>query len=219
MKGTSERVVIATGGEWSGDEEQLITEDDYVIGVDAGIAELLQRNIAIDLAVGDFDSAPAKYVDMLRSQGVAIVTLDRDKDMTDTDFAVTKALARAPGEVLLLGAWGGRWDHTLANVTILERLLRAGVRGVMQNRWNRMQLVPPGTVRVAKEHYRYLSLIAWSGQVSGIHLSGFRFPLADYTLKRTSHLAISNEWLEETGTVRHKEGELLIVQSRDPHTD
>lgn len=216
MTNRNRRVVIATGGEWSSGDDRLIEKDDFVIGVDAGNVKLLERRIPINLAVGDFDTASQERVAELRSRGVPLEQLPVDKDVTDTDFAVTKALEQEPAEVLLLGAWGSRWDHTLANVALLERLLQAGVRGVMQNRWNRMQLAQPGRVGVSKGLYTYLSLISWSETVTGIHLSGFRFPLVDATLSRTSNLAISNEWTDEVGMIHHKEGELLIIQSRDP---
>lgn len=216
MNSKQKRVVIATGGVWHADDHRFINEDDFVIGVDGGSALLLERNIPLDLAVGDFDTAAPECVAALRSQGVPLEQLPEDKDVTDTDFAITKALERRPEEVLLIGAWGGRWDHTLANVCLLERLLQSGVDGVMQNRWNRMQLAAPGELSVRKLHYHYLSLIAWSEVVTGINLSGFRFPLVDATLKRTSSLAISNEWLGEYGTISHREGNLLVIQSRDP---
>lgn len=216
MNNKDNRVVIATGGEWSSDDHHLIEKADFVIGVDAGNVELLERRIPIDLAVGDFDTASRERVQELRSHGVPLEQLPTDKDVTDTDFAVTKALEKEPAEVLLLGAWGSRWDHTLANVALLERLLQAGVRGVMQSRYNRMQLARPGQLSVSKAHYTYLSLIAWGETVTGIHLSGFRFPLVDATLTRTSNLAISNEWTDEVGTIRHGEGKLLVIQSCDP---
>lgn len=220
MTERDKRVVIATGGSWSPDDHHLIMDTDFVIGVDAGNVALLKRNVPIDLAVGDFDTTTPEQLDALLAKGVRVEYLPAEKDVTDTDFAVTKALEQNPTEVLILGAWGSRWDHTLANVTSLERLLRAGVRGVMQNRWNRMQLVPPGQLKVKKQNYTYFSLVPWSDTVTGIFLSGFKYPLANATLKRTSHLGISNEWIEETGTVSHEEGELLVIQSRDPsHSD
>lgn len=215
MKGKDSRVVIATGGQWGPDDHALIAKDDFVIGVDGGNDELLQRNITPHLAVGDFDTAQLERVEALRSLGVPVEQLPRDKDVTDTDYAVTKALQRQPKEVLLLGAWGTRWDHTLANVNLLERIERAGVRGVMQNHLNRMELVGPGQHVVRRQHYHYMSMIAWQGAVKGIHLSGFRFPLVDATLERMSSLAISNEWIGESGTVKLREGKLLIIQSRD----
>lgn len=216
MKRQYNRVVIATGGMWCDDDHQFIDSDDFVIGVDGGNVELLERDIIPHLAVGDFDTASPEWVEALRVDGVFIEQLPRDKDMTDTDYAVTKALDLGPGEVLVLGGWGSRWDHTLANVNLLEKLLQAGVSGVMQNRWNRMQLVAPGKITVKQTPYQYLSLIAWSEVVEGIHLSGFRFPLVDATLERTRSLAISNEWTEESGTISHRKGNLLIIQSRDP---
>lgn len=215
MKRKHDRVVIATGGMWYHDDHQFIDEDDFVIGVDGGNVELLERDIIPHLAVGDFDTATQDWVEALHEHGVPIEQLPRDKDVTDTEFAITKALDHQPVEVLVLGGWGNRWDHTLANVNLLERLLQAGVRGVMQNRWNRMQLVGPGRQHVLKSHYHYLSLIAWNTVVKGLHLSGFRFPLANATLERTRSLAISNEWTKERGTIRHSEGNLLIIQSCD----
>lgn len=216
MKSRTKRVVIATGGQWGDNDHRLIKDSDYVIGVDGGNVVLIDRGIPIDLAVGDFDTASSQHVQQLQSLGVPITQLPVDKDVTDTDFAVTKALELQPVEVLLLGAWGSRWDHTLANIHLLERLSRFDVTGIMQNEWNRIQLVRPGQLNVSKGQFTYLSLLAWTETVKGVTLSGFRFPLVDATLTRTNSLAISNEWTEEVGKIRHTEGELLVIQSRDP---
>lgn len=210
------RVVIATGGTWGEDDYRLLHEGDVVIGVDGGVVQLANCGITPNMAVGDFDTAPPQLVSRLRGQGVPVVQLPREKDVTDTDFAVTKALEWQPEEIVFLGAWGSRWDHTLANVNLLEKLLDQGVRGVMENRWNRMFLARPGEVRLPRSRFYYLSLLAWSDKVSGLTLEGFRYPLTEATISRTKSLTVSNEWEAETGIIRHREGLLLIVQSRDP---
>lgn len=219
------RVVIATGGSWEEEDVHLIQNSDQVIAVDAGLSHLRQHGIRPDLVVGDLDTVRPDHVAQSRAQGVQIVQLPAEKDLTDTAFAIEQALSGwrygpdadgGPDEVLLLGAWGSRWDHTLANVFLLEKIVQRGARAVMQNQWNRMQLAGPGTLRVCQDRFMYLSLLAWTGRVSGLTLFGFRYPLDNAVLHRPDSLAISNEWEAESGEIRHKEGKLLIIQSRDP---
>ena len=112
-----------------------------MIGVDGGNAALLESGLLPHLAVGDFDSAGAEMHKRLVRMGVPIKKLPAEKDMTDTHFAVTEALKRRPGTVLLLGALGTRFDHTLANLFLLEMMEREGVRGEILNRHNRIRLL------------------------------------------------------------------------------
>lgn len=54
--------------------------------------------------------------------------LPRDKDLTDGEALVRKALELGAEEVLLLGGIGGRLDHTLAHLELAFLLAEKGVR-------------------------------------------------------------------------------------------
>lgn len=213
----SDRVVIVTGG--GVDKEDLVgirPREDFLIGVDGGIAMLLDTGLIPHLAVGDFDSAGQEMYERLLRMGIQTIKLPAEKDVTDTHFAVTEALKRRPGSILLLGAIGTRLDHTLANLFLLEMMEREGVRGEIRNRHNRIFLLRGGdSRRVSKSRFRYLSLLPLTETVSGVTLTGFRYPLQEAELQRRDSLGVSNELIAEEGLITLRSGLLLIVECRD----
>ena len=62
---------------------------------------------------------------------------------------------------------------------------------------------------------KFFSLVAWGGDVTGIDLIGFSYPLNDATLRPSQSLGISNELADETGILRMKTGKLLVIRSAD----
>ena len=59
-----------------------------------------------------------------------------------------------------------------------------------------------------------ISLLPLFGDVSGVTLQGFQYPLKDRTLHIDETLGISNELITDVGTVCLRSGYLMIVQNR-----
>ena len=66
-----------------------------------------------------------------------------------------------------------------------------------------------------REKKEYISLIPYTEKVTGITLTGFKYPLTNETLEIGISRGISNELLERTGTIEIKEGILMVVRSVD----
>jgi thiamine pyrophosphokinase len=213
----SRRIVIVAGGEVEAADLETIRPEDRVIGVDGGARNLVMHGYLPDVAVGDFDTAGPSLLEELERKGVQVDKLPRAKDVTDTHYALEKALAEEPTEILLLGALGGaRFDHALANVFLMEKASESGIPVEIRNTRNRMILLQgTGEVTLKREGFRYISLLALSDTVTGVTLKGFLYPLVDAVLLRDTPLGISNELVEGKGHIQIKEGKLLVIQSKD----
>jgi len=211
------RVVIVTGGSTDTGDFSAIRPDDVVIGVDGGAVRLWEAGVRIDLAVGDFDTAGEDFLHRLCESGVPTRRLPAEKNMTDTQYAVEQALLHDPQEILVLGALGGtRFDHTWANVSLLERITDRGSVGIIQNRWNRLRLLKgAGSLVLPRDRYAFCSLLPVSEEVTGVTLYGFRYPLNEATLKRGDTWGISNEWQADQAVIVIRSGVLLVVESQD----
>ena len=87
------------------------------IGVDRGTLHLVEAGIQPDLAVGDFDSLTLSELRAVREHVKKIRQVPSEKDDTDTELAVKAALqCFSTGNVIILGATGGRLDHFLSNL-------------------------------------------------------------------------------------------------------
>ena len=93
-----------------------LREDDFYICCDSGSKHREALGIVPNLIVGDFDPHEDPHWD------IETIALPREKDDTDTVFAVKEALKRGFQDFLLVGVIGGRLDHTLGNTSLLLML-------------------------------------------------------------------------------------------------
>lgn len=209
------RVHICAGGEW--DILPRLETDDVVIGVDGGALRLLEAGIVPHVAVGDFDTIGEAGAARLAKAGAVIERHPPEKDMTDTELALERAVRFQPDEIVLYGGIGTRLDHTLANLHLLWKAHRLGVRMTVESRLNRVVLLserfPSCTVK--RDRFAFISLLPLSERVTGVTLNGFRYPLADAVLAIGSTLGVSNEWTGEQGEVRIASGALLVIAASD----
>lgn len=192
---------------------------EHVIAVDGGLLSAERLGLKPDYIVGDFDTLPAEYLRRYEQQDAITVRRFRpEKDDTDTQIAVELAqeLEGENGEVLILGGLGTRFDHTLANVFLLEKLEAAGIRAALVDSNNRISVHRRSfTLRKSEQYGSFVSFLALTPQVTGITLTGFKYPLTKRTLRQEDSLCISNELAAETGTVEFEEGLLLMAEARD----
>lgn len=211
----NQRIVICSGGrlgEWALD---VIHAGHYLIGADSGAAFLLEHGFVPDAAIGDFDSVSDPQLQLIRERSVQFIGCDAvDKDYTDTELAFHHALDMNPSEIVLLGALGSRFDHSLANVHLLALALDRGVPAAITDRNNRIRATD-GTLTIERSGFTHISLLPLSPTVAGITLQGFRYPLDDAMLAIGQSLGISNVLEEAQGTIGIREGRLLVIESRD----
>lgn len=212
---SDKRVIIVSGGDWADEYLDHIQPGDLLIGADRGALMLIERGLRPDIAVGDFDSVSALDAERIRDCSGRVDSCDPvDKNYTDTDLAFELALNERPSEIVILGATGGRMDHTLANVQLLIRALHHQVACSIRDRNNYIQLTGSRLV-VEDRGFTYVSLIPATMEVSGVTLEGFAYPLENATLRQGQSLAVSNQLADARGTVSIESGLLFVIQSRD----
>src|SRR5207245_984641 len=114
----------------------------YVIAADRGAATALAFGYQPDVVIGDLDSIDEPTLAELRRRAVPIETHPRDKDATDGQLAIARALQFGPAQLVLLGFLGGpRLDQALANVLLLVGL---ETPTVLLDERNECTLVRPG---------------------------------------------------------------------------
>ncbi|ANE47811.1 thiamine pyrophosphokinase [Paenibacillus swuensis] len=210
-----QRILIFTGGnlsDWALDE---IQEGDYLIGADRGAHFLVEHGRTPNLAVGDFDSVNSEEMNYIEQHSLETRAFDPvDKDWTDTELAYDMAIAKTPQEIILIGALGTRFDHSLANVHLLLKGLRSGIPSKIVDEKNEI-IVADKPITIYKGKYSNVSLLPLTPEVQGITLEGFLYPLHNAVLTMGQSLGISNRLLSDKGTVEINKGQVLIIKSKD----
>lgn len=203
-----ERCVIVGGAEISNYAfiREKLSADDYVIFCDSGLKHLERLQVKPGLIVGDFDSHENPRLD------AETIVLPREKDDTDTMFAVRKALERGFDDFLLIGVVGGRLDHTIGNVSVLLYLDRLGKRGCVIDDYSEMEIVSSDPVSISGR-YAFFSLLSIAGRAGGVTVTGAKYPLKDAEICSEYQYGISNEVLPgEKAMVSVQYGKLLLIK-------
>ncbi|MGO4544791.1 thiamine diphosphokinase [Paenibacillus sp. 2TAB23] len=209
------RIVICTGGQLGPFALEHIDSADLLIGADSGARFLINHGYRPDISIGDFDSVSEQELLAIRTSSSQTIACDPiDKDYTDTEMAMRLALDLQPREIILIGALGTRFDHSLANVHLLALASEVQVPASIIDNHNKISLLT-NTAFISHQGYPNVSLLPLSMKVTGITLAGFQYPLDDATLTIGQSLGISNVLLSESGHIAIASGLLLVIQSRD----
>lgn len=187
---------------------ERISTDDYFIFCDSGLKHQEKLGVTPNLIIGDFDSYENPQVE------IETIVLPCEKDDTDTVFAVKEAVNRGFDDFLLIGAVGGRLDHTLCNVSILLKLYSIGKTAVIIDDYSDMQIVGRKTAFV-DDSYAFFSLLNITGNAKGITVRNAKYPLKNAEITCDYQYGVSNEPLKGKITeITVKDGELLLIKDR-----
>ena len=150
-----------------------------------------------------------------RNMGISIRQFPTHKNETDMQLGMLLALELGATELVLIGGIGDRFDHTLANAHLLLYLLKKGVRGILVNEKNRVELIDKEVTLYGKAG-DLVSTIPLSMLVEGVTLEGLEYPLVDYDLALDDKLvAVSNVMTGTEAKVKIRKGYLFVMQTRD----
>ena len=162
---------------------------DYYVYCDCGLKHQESLGVTPDLIIGD-----------------PVV-----KDDTDTIFAVKEGIRRGYDDFLLIGATGGRQDHTLGNIYALLMLKNAGKSAKIIDDYSEMSIIAAGEECRVKNVWRFFSLLNISGTARGISITGAKFNLENAEILPEYQYGISNEVSGSEAVITLKEGNLLLV--------
>lgn len=186
--------------------KQYLKDDDFFIFCDCGLRHAPCLGAEPSLIVGDFDSSVNPELE------VETIVLPREKDDTDTVFAVKEAIKRGFEDFLLLGVIGQRLDHTLGNVSILKMLFDKGLSALIADDYSEMQAVGNKSVEIPCT-FPYFSLLNIFGKTTGISIKNAKYPLENAEISCDYQYGVSNEVLKgKKAEVRVEDGCLLLVK-------
>jgi thiamine pyrophosphokinase len=211
----SKKIIIISGGRF-GDPiffKKKIAEIGafLIIVCDGGVRHLQKLGIKPDVIIGDMDSIEPAQLKSYSAQDVKIIKYSANKDFTDTELALDYALNLKPTAIYIWGALGGRLDHTLANVFLLRKGQKAGIRTYLIDEYCEAFIVNREAAFVDAKGVT-VSLFAFSPKVEGLSLSGFVYPLKDAILTMGELPGISNIINKAHAKISVRVGNLLVIR-------
>ena len=209
------RAVIYTGGEV---DASLVafrpSPGDLILAADSGFRTARLFGAVPDILLGDFDSLGSLPA---LPPSVELLRVPSEKDDTDTQLAASVALSRGADSILIVGGLGGRLDHSLANLAVLEDLSRRGIPALLDSGRTRARFLLSGSVEIPREsRFRYLSLLPADRAVRGVTVEGVKYPLSSAVLRRRcAGFSVSNEITAPAATVSVSSGSLWILETSD----
>jgi len=199
---------------------------EYVIAVDKGAQFCKDAGISPDILVGDFDTVKPEVVRYFEKAGVPVRRFRPEKDDTDIEIALQIAKEKIMNDknlvhsdddgIAILGGTGSRLDHMLGTLYCMAGIARK-VKCELVDAHNRVRILRPGGYVLRREDCLgpYISLLPIGGDVKGVTLKGFKYPLNNHTMTCCNSLGISNELVETEGRISFEEGLLGMFETKD----
>ena len=182
-------------------------DGDFVVCADKGYEFCKNADITPDLIIGDFDSC---QIDL--PQDVKTIKLNPVKDDTDTLSCIKKALEYGCNEFLILGALGGRIDHTYANLSLLKFLEKKNTPAQIKTDNELIVLISNGEYTACDVLDKTFSVFPFGCEKCDVtYIGNVMYPLDNYTLTADFPLGISNIFKADTCTVKVKNGSALLI--------
>ncbi len=208
-------LIIGSGSDL--DKDVFVLENlniEYVICADGGLEKAEKLDLTPNIIIGDLDSVNKlvlkKYLDM----NIEIIKYPSEKNCTDMELAIEHAVEKGFKNIILIGATGSRLDHTIANIMLIEKYYKKGIHIHVIDNNNLIQIVTNSIEIINKKDY-FVSIVPITDSIEVVSLIGFKYPLINVKVKRGSTLCVSNQIINEKGTIILGKGVGLVFISKD----
>ncbi len=206
------RVAVFAGG----DRGHYRTDFDSFVGVDRGSLWVLEENLPLALAVGDFDSVTEEERQVIQKRAQHFVQARPEKDDTDLELALLTIFEKnSQAQVTIFGALGGRIDHMLANVFLPSNpKLAPYMRQIaIEDGQNLIAYCPEGTSQLEpRSDYDYLAFMPVRD--SQLTILGAKYELTEQNFFFKKVYA-SNEYIDREVSVTCPDGYMIVLHSKD----
>ncbi len=180
---------------------------DFVVCADKGYEFCKNADITPDLIIGDFDSC---QIDL--PNNVQTIKLNPIKDDTDTLSCIKKALEFGCNEFLILGALGGRVDHTYANFALLKFLEKKNISAEIKTENELVVMINNREYTALNVKGKTFSVFPFGCEKCDITYKGkVMYPIKNYTMTADFPIGISNVFYDDTCSIEVQNGTAVLI--------
>ncbi len=177
-----------------------IKPNSYIIATDGAVRYCESKNIEPNLVVGDFDSLG--YV--CKNAKV----FPRDKNLTDGEIALRQAYNQGFKEVEFLCGGGGRDDHFICNLRLLEIAYNEGIFASLITNYSQIYYIEK-SLSLEVDKSSYISILPICNSIIESS-SGLKYEYSNTILNRASTLGISNVATNGKISLKIKQGSVYL---------
>jgi thiamine pyrophosphokinase len=207
-------ILILADGDW-GDADAvraLRHAAEVCVATDGAWAKARSAGVPVDVVIGDFDSLSVAQRAELNASGARVIPFPEAKDWTDLELAIDHALRMRPACIVVYGALGGRTDHAMTNLHLLEKGLEAGVPMECVTATETIRLIDGDLVLAGARIGDSVSLVPITESVR-LSTEGLEYELRDERLRRAASRGVSNAVRSLPARIAVAEGRLLVVRA------
>ncbi len=195
--------------------KQKIESENYdkIICADGGANHTFKMNLIPNYIIGDLDSVKENIVDFYKEKDVEFKKFPEKKNETDSELCIILADMLGATKVDLYAALGGRIDHTLANVKLLEYMRRKNIESRIITEDEILYLVHNERINIKGNKGDTISVIPIMGDAKGITLYNLEYPLDNFTMDYAKPRGVSNVMLGEECGIEIKDGSAIVVRN------
>jgi len=179
--------------------------NDYLIGVDGGAISIIDRNLQLDLAIGDFDST--NQLELIKQKALKILVYPIEKNETDLELAIMNS---PTNDIYIYDNIGGRLDHEILSVNLLYKYQDKNI--TILNETNKIVYLKKGKYNIAMEHYNHFSFIIPNKAI--VSTNNTLYNLNNQQLSNMDTYCTSNNILDKNKDIDievHQGGIILIL--------
>ena len=184
-----------------------------LIGVENGIELIYKLNLPIALGIGDFDTLDYQTA-LQYLKRTQIVRLNKEKEISDTEGAVSYMEKLGFDEMIILASLKGRYDVTHNLLLLTKKYPNCKVS--IEDDTSMVTYLKKGSHLIQKQDYKYMGFFGFPEAIISIDNSLYR--AKKMKINFTDSKVISNDFLERVVDIEVHNGGVLLIQSKEDNS-
>ncbi len=201
-------LVIAGGEIESGRQfyKNIIKNYDFIAAVDSGADFARKNGIEPDIIVGDMDSISDDVLEYYKKTGIEMAIYPVEKDLCDGEIAVQLVKSRGCGLIDIIGALGGRSDHMLGNIFMLDKYENIRIISEKES----LEAVT-GYKSYEGIKGKTVSVLSITDSTKVKYIRGMKYCTENIELKRGDTIGISNIAVCDKAEIEVETGKIIVI--------